>query len=432
MKVLVLGANGFLGSNIVGKLINSGHDVICGARKIDTVSSRFPDCTAVALDFRTLHDPADWATILKKYHVDVVVNAVGALLDKHANPINDLHVKGPSALFDACTVEKVRVIHISAFGIQAEKNTDYAKTKKITIEFLEKNAKLHWNIVSASVVYGDASSGVTSTLRALAATPFCIPLIDKGRSVLYPIHLDDFTDIIVKLVENPKLKNLHVSALGPDAISLKKLLMDFRAWLGLKPGFSLSLSKKWLWPLGLIGDLIGSEKLNTTSLRLLSVPTPKRENQTTLPENLGVEPKSWRLGLFGHPAGIQSFWYARLFTLKTGILALLGIFWISKGLIAGFINPAQTLDLLKQIDLFGPSSIWYIKFFCIIEIVLGTCYLFGRAIPLSTYILLSFLITDLCLFRQLHFWIDPMGGMIKIFPLIGLHLVVLSINKNRL
>ncbi|HJD58732.1 MAG TPA: hypothetical protein LFV92_06180 [Rickettsia endosymbiont of Ceroptres masudai] len=49
------------------------------------------------------------------------------------NNIENVHVNGPKALFKACTLTNVkRIIHISALGIDDEKNTADALTKKAT------------------------------------------------------------------------------------------------------------------------------------------------------------------------------------------------------------------------------------------------------------------------------------------------------------
>lgn len=73
-----------------------------------------------------------------------------------------------------------RIIHISALGIDDEKNTAYALTKKAAEAYLQKLENIDWVILQPSLVYASGCYGGTSLFRALATLPYFIPLIGDG------------------------------------------------------------------------------------------------------------------------------------------------------------------------------------------------------------------------------------------------------------
>ncbi|AFC73420.1 oxidoreductase protein [Rickettsia montanensis] len=88
-------------------------------------------------DFNIDLTPQSWINRLN--NIDIVINVSGVLTSSHANNIDNVHVNGPKALFKACNLTNVqRTIHTSALGIDDEKNTVYALTKKAAEEYLQK------------------------------------------------------------------------------------------------------------------------------------------------------------------------------------------------------------------------------------------------------------------------------------------------------
>ena len=67
MKILIIGASGFVGRHLAAALQTQGHEVIRGVRKL-----RLP--TNIAVDFKDTNK-ATWLPRLEG--VDVVINAVG-------------------------------------------------------------------------------------------------------------------------------------------------------------------------------------------------------------------------------------------------------------------------------------------------------------------------------------------------------------------
>ena len=70
--ILVLGANGFIGSRVAAALSSAGYQVRAGARDTRTASRRAPHFEWVKADFFNLTRPDDWQGLLAG--VDAVVN----------------------------------------------------------------------------------------------------------------------------------------------------------------------------------------------------------------------------------------------------------------------------------------------------------------------------------------------------------------------
>lgn len=108
--VMAVGAGGFIGRRVVGRLLADGHRVTCAGRDAAALCRLFPACRAVEADLGT-DDAERWAPRLDG--VDAVVNAAGIL----RGDLDGVQRRGPMALFDACAYLGVlRVVQVSALG----------------------------------------------------------------------------------------------------------------------------------------------------------------------------------------------------------------------------------------------------------------------------------------------------------------------------
>jgi len=236
MKVLICGANGFIGSRVEQALALDGHEVWRGVSKAKATGPR-----DVAIDYSRDTDPAAWLPRLKG--IDAVVNAVGILRDSRSRPIQAVHQAVPQALWLACQQAGVaRVIQVSALGIEGS-NTVYAKTKKAADEqllALAQAGELSAVVVRPSVVFG--AGGASSALfMALAQTPILVLPKPMTTAQVQPVAVHDLAHGIARLLSDQISVQGIVNAVGPTPVCMSDWVASLRSQLGR--------SAAWMWPL---------------------------------------------------------------------------------------------------------------------------------------------------------------------------------------
>src|SRR6185295_13448299 len=123
MRILLTGANGFIGRTLLARLVGAGYDVIPAVRnpaQMDAIVGKSP---VLAVDFNRDITPEAWTPRLAG--IDAVINCAGILQGRRGQSIDAIHNRGPRALFAACAAAGVRrVIQISAISATAGAGTD--------------------------------------------------------------------------------------------------------------------------------------------------------------------------------------------------------------------------------------------------------------------------------------------------------------------
>src|SRR5712692_1156986 len=228
MRILLAGATGFIGRHVARALAAAGHEVVGCARRRDEAFRRYPEIGWIRADFATDCAASVWKPRL--FGFDALVNAVGILRERRGQSFEAVHFGAPRALFQACAVLGVhRVIQVSALGCDANPDSAYQSTKLLAERFLA-TLDLDWVVVRPSLVYGEDSPS-SALFRLLARLPV-IPLIADGGQRLQPIHVDDLSEIIVRLLARGTPARATLELAGPRPITYKAMLADLRASLG--------------------------------------------------------------------------------------------------------------------------------------------------------------------------------------------------------
>jgi uncharacterized protein YbjT (DUF2867 family) len=427
VRVLILGASGFIGSAAAARLQILRFEVVGVSRSPANplVSRHF------RLDISRAIDPADWQEALQG--VQAVVNCAGTLQDSLHDSTEGVHAIGLAALLDACEQFGVkRFLHISAAGVDRDTPTNFSRSK-LKGDRDVASRDLDWIIFRPSVVIGRAAYGGSALIRGLAALPGR-PSFPNAGSLQF-IHLDDLLDAIVFFLKEdaPARKILEIA--GPRRWSLDASIELFRRWLRWPPAKLFSVPNWLPAPLYWMGDLariLGwRSPINSTAQREIlrgAIGDAARWSNVT-----GIEPRDIEDELMKEPASVQERWFSRLYLLKPIIFAVFGLFWIVTGAVS--LGPGWNygMDLLREGSVPEHFAALTIISGAFADIVIGFAILYR---PTSRYGLLGavsisliYVVVGTTLVPRL--WSDPLGPMLKIWPVIVLNLVALAILEDR-
>lgn len=428
MKILVIGATGFVGSAVCARLATGGHDVIRAVRPGKQPAGGLG--TWVEVDVARAVEPFDWLPHLKG--TDAVVNCAGALQDGMTHNMTGVHAQGPRALFRACEQSGVRrIIHFSAIGVDRQQPSAFSRTK-LSGDMALKETDLDWVILRPAVILGNAAFGSSALFRGLAALPFLPLMPSTGK--LQVVQVDDVAETVFRLVDKTAPSKLSLEIVGPQPLEFDEIVAQYRRWLGwpparryLLPGPLASL----LYRLGDFAGLLGwRPPVRSTAAK--EIVRGAAGDPTDWSAATGIRPLSLDDALARRPVSVQERWFAKLYFLKPVIFVVLALFWISTGIISltsGFEQGVQLMLAGGAGRLAAPSVIAG----ALADIVIGCAIALRRTARWGLYaaILLSlfYAAAGTAILPQL--WNEPLGPLTKIWPILVLHLAALAILEER-
>jgi uncharacterized protein YbjT (DUF2867 family) len=431
MHILVTGAYGFIGRQIVTALLGAGHTVICGARQRE-MSGPLSQLDFIHCDFATDTTVAAWLPRLQG--IDAVVNCVGILRERGANRFDTVHRAAPVALFQACTQAGVnKVVQISALG-------DATDTAFVASKHAADNAlmamDLDWVVVRPSVVFTTRGSyGGTSLMRALAGVPYIVGVAGDGTQQLQPVTGEDLGAIVVAALARDRCRQTVIEAVSPVPISFKDFLLALRRWLGFAPPLLvLHMPIAMVKPLALLGEWFGRGPLGMTMFRMLqrgNVASAGAYNH--LEAVTGVVTMTVEQALSRQASFVQDRWHARLYLLKPLLRLSLAIIWIVSGLV-GLLLPTGTAQAYGvDPGLSAALTSTLLMTVSVLDLVLGVLLLFAWCVSwVGVLMFLSLLAYSLLLgLATPALWLEPLGGLLKNLALIPAVLIMLVLQRIR-
>lgn len=225
--VLVLGGSGFIGRHAVAALEAHGCRVVIGSRYPQRRRRTAADCHAQyrPVRFERLLDATDWHEALRD--CAVVVNCVGILRQRGCETYDRVHHRAPAALAAACRVRGVRLIHVSALGLDAGARSGFLRSK-LDGEAALRASGADWRIVRPSLLDGDGGFGAR-WIRRVARWPLhVLPADALGR--IAALDVGDLGEAIARLALSAEPgENREYDLGGPHARTLAEHLAAMRA-----------------------------------------------------------------------------------------------------------------------------------------------------------------------------------------------------------
>jgi uncharacterized protein YbjT (DUF2867 family) len=406
MRILICGASGLIGAALCTAFAQAGHDTVRGVRH----ATRPGD---IEIDYARDLDQSTWLPRLRG--IDVVVNAVGIIVERGGERFDDIHRRAPQALFAACAAAGVRrVVQISALG--AERGTShYFCSKRAADEFLT-TLPLEWQIVRPGLVYSE--NGASARLfTQLASLPLHI-LPAGGKQQLQPIHLDDLIDAIARLASTATPRQC-VELVGPEPVSYRKMLDGYRQAMGFSEALKISVPAPLMAMAAECAGHLTPGPLNRESWQMLQAGNVGDPSDTG--RLLGAPPRG--LAQFippEHAAGVRGRALAawRLPLLRYALAAV----WIATAGVSAFVFPvANSLALLSRVGLTGLPALIVLYGAAALDFLLGiACIGFpGRRLWLSQLGLIAAYTAIVACALPEFLW-HPFGPVLKNLPIVAI------------
>jgi len=124
MRILLVGATGFIGRHLLRSLAAEGHDLTATSRSGS--GSQLPRVRWLALDLEQLAQRAD--SFAWPVEVELLINAAG-LLDSDLERLTRAQDVGARRLFDLAAANGVRVLQFSALGASEQPDVPFLASK---------------------------------------------------------------------------------------------------------------------------------------------------------------------------------------------------------------------------------------------------------------------------------------------------------------
>lgn len=415
-RVLILGADGFIGRHLAFHLRGAGWQVTAQARQPQRLAVMgFATLQADLADPAT-HDPAFWVPHLPEGCA--LVNAAGLLTGTEA-AFAAVHRDAPRAALAAL---RGPAVLISAIGVQAD--TPFARWRRETEELFAGHC-----ILRPGLVLADTSYGGSSLLRAFAALPFRLPVVGDGGQPFNPVHAADLAAVVAACLATPPGPGPWEVG-GPETVTQSALARALRRWMGLPEVPLLRLPLGLARGLGRLGDAMRLGPVSATAVAqlqggVLADPAP-------LLARLSVQPRGLSAFLGSRPAGTQDLWQARLYLLKPLIRLVLAAMWLASAALGLFLAPP---DFLPRLSTALPPDLLVAmaRGGGLADLVLGLALVRNwrpRMVAQAQIALVLAYTAGLTLLAP-ALWLDPFGGLLKNLPVLALMLAHLALVDER-
>ncbi len=222
MKVLVTGATGFVGREIMRELPRAGHETHILTR------DGYEDSTQAAE--KDLSAKIHFGNILNLdslqracQGMDAIIHLVGIISEVGENTFENVHTIGTKNIVNAARQAGVRrFIHMSALGTRPNAAARYHQTKWAAEEFV-RSSGLDWTIFRPSIIYGPGDQFVNRFARMARWSPV-LPVIGDGQSKFQPIAVADVATCFVKALNEARSIGQTYDLCGRDVLTFEAVL----------------------------------------------------------------------------------------------------------------------------------------------------------------------------------------------------------------
>ena len=285
MRVVLLGATGFVGHHVLARLSADGHECLALSRY--RMSCRdLSIIPRVELRQTNVYDPEKLSAAFTG--ADAVVNMVGILNEsgRKGKGFHKAHVELVERVLDACRSAGVnRLVQVSALNA-GKGRSHYLRSKGEAEERIRQASDIASTILQPSVIFGVGDSFFNRFAGLLRLAPV-LPLACPDAR-MQPVWVGDVAAMLATSLADDSTIGETLVLVGPRDYSLRELVEINAAAIGRKPRI-IGLPDALARLQGLLMDFVPGKPFSTDNY--LSLQTDNTSEENSLPR-FGIKPRS--------------------------------------------------------------------------------------------------------------------------------------------
>jgi NADH dehydrogenase len=231
MKVFLTGASGFVGSHVLRRLLEDGHQVralVRGRTVLTSDSSFAPRVEQVEGDITS--------PTVRNHAVgcDAVINLVGIIQERGRSTFEAVHHLGTKNLVESARAGGVkRFVQMSALGARP-KDASLYHTTKFAAEEEVRNCGIPAVILRPSLIFGPGSAFVNQMVSVMRGAPLFRPIPGTGKYRFRPVHVNDVVECFVQSLTNEAASGQTLNLVGGEELTLDEIGDEIASCLGVR------------------------------------------------------------------------------------------------------------------------------------------------------------------------------------------------------
>ena len=288
MKILLTGANGYIGMRLLPQLLEMGHEIVCAVRdesRLSVDKEIRSNIQIIEIDF--LEEP-------KENIVPKDIDAAYFLIHSMSSSTQDFdNMEAKTAVNFNKYVNNTnikQVIYLSGI-VNDEKLSKHLRSRK-NVEDILYQGKYNLTVLRAGIIVGSGSSSF-EIIRDLCEK---LPVMITPKWVLtktQPIAIRDVIAFLTGVLGHEKTYNDSFDIAGPNVLSYKDMLhkyaevRGFKNWIWTVPVMTPKLSSYWLYFVTSTSYKLALNLVDSMKIEVIA-------KDTRLQEILGIEPHTYK------------------------------------------------------------------------------------------------------------------------------------------
>lgn len=290
MTILVTGATGFVGRQLVARLITAGQPTRCLVRDGATAQKVLP-AEAELVAGNILHP----ATLDAAFAgVDILVDAafMTANLKQHGEQTYyQVNVAGTHNQVDAAKrAGTKRAVVLSGLGTKQDKPGSYMQGRFLAEEAF-KESGLGWSILAPSVLFGQGSAFFKGLADLVRQVPLIVPVAGSGKEQFQPIWVEDVVTCLLAMINEPQRDSHNYTVGGPEILTYNQILDQLMMTLGKKKIKVPSPKPFAMLGAAVMETFLPKPPITTAALGLFDF--PNITDLHSVETQFGFTPRSW-------------------------------------------------------------------------------------------------------------------------------------------